>query len=267
MSVRNSLRALPALAKIGIAEAVAYRAEMLVWVLSTTMPLVMLALWSTVASEAPVGRFTQEGFTAYFLSNFIVRQLTGSWAAWEMNFEVRNGSLSMRLLRPVEPIIAYAVENLSAMPLRVLVAIPLAGIMLAVVGTKHLPDDPRVWVIWAAAMLGAWLITFLINICVGCLALFMESSLKIMDVYFVMFMVFSGYLVPVELFPPALRQVVEVLPFRFQIGLPVELMTSAHGWSEALVMLGRQWAYVLLFGATAVLAWKRGLRRYAAYGG
>ncbi|HLL55160.1 MAG TPA: ABC-2 family transporter protein [Myxococcaceae bacterium] len=267
MSVRNSLRALPALARVSFAEALAYRAEMLIWVLSTTMPLVMLALWSTVASEAPVGRFGQEAFTAYFLSNFIVRQLTGSWAAWEMNYEVKTGSLSMRLLRPVEPIISYAVGHLSALPLRSLVAIPVAGVMLSVVGTKFLPTDWVLWLVWAAAMLGAWLITFLINICVGSLALYMESSLKIMEIYFVLFMVLSGYLIPVELFPAGLREVVNVLPFRFQIGLPVELMTNAHGRDAALGLLLRQWGYVVLFGSLAVALWKGGLRRYAAFGG
>ena len=56
------------------------------------MPLVMLALWSTVASEAPVGRYGQPEFVAYFLVTFIVRQLTGSWVFYEMNFAVRNGT-------------------------------------------------------------------------------------------------------------------------------------------------------------------------------
>ena len=36
---------------------VAYRAEFLVWMLATTMPLVMLGAHDAVAREAPVGRF------------------------------------------------------------------------------------------------------------------------------------------------------------------------------------------------------------------
>jgi len=267
MSLRNTLRATPALVRIGFAEAVAYRAEMLIWVLATTMPLVMLALWTSVAREAPVGRFGQAEFTAYFLSNFIVRQLTGSWAAWEMNFEVRQGRLAMRLLRPIEPIFSYAVENLTAMPLRLVVAVPVAGVMLWAVGTSHLPKDGLLWLLCAVALLGGWLITFLINVIIGCLSLFMESSLKVMDVYFVIFMVFSGYLVPVEIFPESLRRVVEVLPFRFQIGLPVELLTNTYGHAQALEMIFRQWLYVGVLGLLSYVLWRRGLMRFAAYGG
>lgn len=267
MSVRNTLRALPVMARVSLAQAVAYRAEMLIWVLSTTMPLVMLALWSTVAREAPVGRFGQAEFTAYFLSNFMVRQLTGSWAAWEINYEVRQGTLAMRLLKPIEPLMDYALENLAAMPLRVVVSIPVAAIILATLGTRYLPNDPLIWVIWLFALFGAWLITFLVNIAVGCLSFWLESSVKVLEVYFVVFMVFSGYLVPVELFPHGLRAVVDLLPFRYQIGFPVELMTNAHGRAEALSLLARQWTYVAALLLVSVGLWKRGLRRFAAFGG
>src|SRR6185312_13112060 len=98
MSVRATVRAFPTLLRIGFADAVAYRAEMIVWILATTMPLVMLALWSAVAQNQPIGRYGQPQFVAYFLCTFIVRQMASSWAFYEMNFEVRNGTLAMRLL-------------------------------------------------------------------------------------------------------------------------------------------------------------------------
>ena len=267
MSVRSTVRALPTVVRIGFAEAVAYRAEMLVWVLSTTMPLIMLALWSAVAAEAPVGRFDQRDFLAYFLATFIVRQLTGAWVAWQMSFEVRTGTMSMRLLRPFHPMISYAVENLAAVPLRLVVALPVALLALVLLGTRTLPRDPMVWVVWTVAVLGGWLITFLANAIIGCLALWTGSSVKVMDVWLVAFMVFSGYLVPVELFPPGLRELVAWLPFRYQIGFPVEVMTGAYDRWGALAMLGKQWAFVLGFFVVLSVVWRRGLRRFAAYGG
>ena len=267
MSWRSTLRALPTMAKIGFEEAVAYRAELLVWMLSTTMPLVMLALWSAVAADAPVGRFGQAEFTAYYLLMFIARQLTGAWAAWEMNFEVRNGSLSQRLLRPISPIVAYAMENLSALPLRSLVAVPVAGIALFTVGRATLAGDWRTWALVPLTLAGGWAITFLFNIAIGALSLFTESSLKLAEIYFTLFAVFSGYLIPVELFPPFFRSIVEWLPFRFQVGLPVELATNAHPFPEALRLVAIQWAWVTAMAAGTAAIWKSGLRRYAAYGG
>jgi ABC-2 type transport system permease protein len=267
VSMRSTARALPTLVRVGFAEAVAYRAEMLVWVLSTTMPLIMLGLWSAVAATAPVGRFDQRDFLAYFLATFIVRQLTGAWVAWQMSFEVRTGTLSMRLLRPIHPMVSYAVENLAAVPLRLVVAVPVALLALVLLGTGTLPHSPLLWGVWLLSILGGWLITFLANAIIGCLALWTGSSIKVMDVWLVAFMVFSGYLVPVELFPGFLRTLVAWLPFRYQIGFPVEVMTGAYALPRALLMLARQWAFVLGLFLLAAVVWRRGLRRFAAYGG
>ncbi len=267
MSLRNTARALPTLFKVGFLEAVAYRAELLVWVLSTTMPLIMLALWSAVAQGGPVGRFGEREFVAYFLCTFIVRQLTGAWVSWEMNYEVRQGTLAMKLLRPIHPLWTYATENLAALPMRMVVALPAAVIALLVVGAGQLNRDPALWLIWCAAMLGAWLITFLVNLCIGCLAFYLESSLKLMDVYLATFFVFSGYLIPIELFPHWMRGALDWMPFRYQIGFPVELMTAALGRSTALLMLLRQWGFVCLLLLLSSTLWRGGLRRFAAYGG
>ena len=267
MSLRNTARAFPTLLRVGFVDAVAYRAEMFIWVLATTMPLVMLALWSTVAREAPIGRYGEEQFTAYFLATFVVRQLTGSWVFYDMNFAIRNGTLAMRLLRPVHPLWAYAAEALAAMPLRLVVSLPVAVIALAVVGARGMTHDPVLWGLWVASVTGSWLITLLVNLMIGCASFYIESSLKLMDAWLVFFFILSGYIIPIDLFPHSLRALVEWLPFRFQIGFPVEVMTGAHGRSAALALLGAQWLWVAAgLGATALM-WRGGLRRFAAYGG
>ncbi|MBN1206524.1 MAG: ABC-2 family transporter protein [Myxococcaceae bacterium] len=267
MSLRTAARAFPTLVRIGFSEALAYRAELLIWVLSTTMPFIMMALWTAVARDAPVGRYGQEGFVGYFLATFVVRQLTGAWAAWQINFEVRQGTLAMRLLRPISPIWSYAAENLGAVPMRFLVGVPVAIISVLVVGPDAVPRQWWGWPLLALALLGGWLITFLANVAIGTMALYMESSQKLMDVWLVLFFVFSGYMYPVELLPPVMRSLVDWLPFRYQIGLGAEVMTNAHSLPTALKLLAGQWLWVLGMGALAVGLWRRGLRRFAAYGG
>jgi ABC-2 type transport system permease protein len=267
VSARLTLRAAPTLLRIGIYDAIAYRGEMIVWTLATTMPLVMLALWSTVARDAPVGRYGEAQFTSYFLATFVVRQLTGAWAFYTMNFEIRDGTLAMRLLRPVHPLAAYTAESIAAMPMRAIIALPVAVISFVVVGAGAVTHDPVLWAVWVVSIVGAWLISLFVNFAVGCTAFFAESSMKFMDAWLVFYFVFSGYLIPIDLFPPTLRAVVDWLPFRYQIGLPVEIMTGALTPAQALAFMARQWMWVLLgLGVTALL-WRRGLAKFAAYGG
>src|SRR5439155_19666328 len=106
--VKYALKAYPQLLRTGFAEAVAYRAEFLIWMFSTNMPLVMLALWAAVARSGPVGAYTQKGFAAYYLCTLVVRLLSGSWVVWELTMEIREGTLAMRLLRPLHPLLAYS---------------------------------------------------------------------------------------------------------------------------------------------------------------
>lgn len=267
MSLRQTLRASPTMLRVGFADAVAYRAEMIVWILATTMPLVMLALFSEVTRTAPIGRFDRREVTLYFLCTFVVRQLSGSWAAWQINYEVRQGTLATRLLRPVSPLIAWALEGLAALPLRLVIALPIAFVAIAIVGGSRLPHDWLIAIAWCVCVLGAWLITVLINLFIGALSLFTESTLAVMSLYTTLFFVFSGYLVPVELFPHALARLGAFMPFRYQIGAAVELMTGAHDRAGALDLLARQWAWVAGLSALTSLVWRRGLRRFEAYGG
>ena len=87
-------RALPAMFRIGFAELVAYRAEMVIWILSATTPLIMLALWNRVVSEAPLAGFGPTEITRYFAATLVVRQLTSAWLVWQLNWMIRTGSLS-----------------------------------------------------------------------------------------------------------------------------------------------------------------------------
>lgn len=263
----RTLRAIPTLLKVGFAEAVAYRAEMVVWLLSTNMPLVMLALWTAVARDAPVGRFGQRDFVAYYLATLVVRLLTGAWVIWELNYEIRQGTLAFRLLRPVHPLLAYAAENLSAIPVRMLVSVPIAVGALLVVGRDRLTSDPLLLALFPVTVLGAWLITFLAMAMIGALAFWIDQAGSLFEIWLGLFGVFSGYLVPLELFPHWVATAARFLPFRYMLAFPVEMVIGMTPRSAALVELAVQWAFVGALALGARGAWALGLRRFAAFGG
>jgi ABC-2 type transport system permease protein len=266
------LRALPTMMRIGLAEAIAYRAEMFVWVLSTTMPFVMWVMWSAVAEVAPVvgqsGRvYSAASFGAYFLVTFIVRQLVSSWASWEMNWDVRQGTLAMKLLRPMHPIVSYAVAHLAALPMRFAVTLPVITVLIVSGAVHQLPSDWRIWALWVPCIVGGWLVAFFSNVAIGTLSFFMDSSLKVMEAWLACMMVFSGYMIPLDFFPPPLRVLADLLPFRYQIGLPVEVITGVYAPEQALRLIALQWSWALALAFIAFFAWRQGVKRFQAFGG
>jgi len=258
--VTGSLRA-------GFFEALAYRAELLVWILTTGTPFIMLALFWSIAREAPLGDMDQRAFGVYFFVMFVVRQICSSWISWELNFEVRSGALNGRLLRPISPVWAYALENLAALPVRGLIAIPAITAGLIIFHDRLNIARPM-YVIWfVCALWGGWLLTFAVHVLIGSLSFFIDSSIKVMDLWFVAIAVFGGYLYPVAIMPDSLHQIAQWLPFRYQLAPAVELMTRPHTAAAAWSLLAKQWSYAAVLGLGATAMWKAGIRRYGAFGG
>lgn len=264
---RRFLRAFPTLLRVGLSEAVAYRAEFLVWMLATTMPLVMLAVMTAMAREAPVGHFGQRDFVAYYLATLIVRQVTGAWVAWDMVREIREGTLALRLIRPISPLAGYAAESMAALPMRALIALPVTALMLVLTAGQSLSHDPTHLACFAASLVGAWLLNFAVSAIVGALGLYIESSLAVWELWIGCFMLLSGYLIPLSLFPHWLERAARLLPFAYLQALPVETLVGLRDTHQALVGLGIQLAWAAIAWLGLWLLWRGGLRRYASYGG
>jgi ABC-2 type transport system permease protein len=263
---RSSLAAIPTILRVSAAETLAYRTEFAVWMLTTTLPLIMLGLWTSVAHEAPFASFGQREFIAYYLGALIIRNLTGSWIVWQLNDDVRRGSLNMKLLRPIHPFVFYAFHHLASVPLRAAIALPFAAILLITSARDLLITDPARIAILVLAVAGAWVLTFFILVAIGSLALFMDKSVALFDVYLGVFAVLSGYLVPLELLPGWAQSLADVTPFRYMLAFPVELLMGRLDAAEAATQLGIQWLFVAGAIAAALTVWRLGIRRYEAFG-
>jgi ABC-2 type transport system permease protein len=266
-SLSRTIRALPALLRIGVAETVAYRAEFIVWMLTSTMPLINLALWTSVADEAPFQQYESQDFVAYFLGALIVRNLTGNWVAWQIMEEIRIGILSMRLLRPVHPFVAYGATHIAALPFRSLLAVPLAVILLISSGASALTTDPVQLVLLVPSLLLAWLITFGIFFALGCLGFWMTQAFGVMNFYFAVWSLLSGYLLPLDLLPAPIATAARWMPFHSMLGAPIELMTKHLSTSGALEIVARQAGWAAACVAASLLVWRAGVRRFEAVGG
>ncbi|MDX2093118.1 MAG: ABC-2 family transporter protein [Kofleriaceae bacterium] len=261
------MRALPTLLRVGVAETVAYRAEFLVWLLTTTLPLVMLGLWTSVAAEAPFEGYTAQDFVAYYLANLIVRNLTGSWVAWQVSEEVRLGTMSMRLLRPLHPMFALAASHIAAIPFRTAVCLPVAGVLLVSSGASALTTEPLQLVLLVPSLVMSWAITFCVMFAIGSLAFFVTKAMALLNVYFGLFSLFSGYLLPIPLLPGGIRQLAEVLPFRFMLSAPIELMTRRLDGDQLATLLGGQLGWMIATLGIALWVFGRGVKRFESVGG
>jgi ABC-2 type transport system permease protein len=101
----------------------------------------------------------------------------------------------------------------------------------------------------------------------GTLAFFVTRTMALTNLYFALFSLFSGYLLPLPLLPGWIADIAAASPFRYMLSVPVELMTRSLERAEIAKMLLGQlgWATAALAGALWI--WRRGVRHFEAVGG
>jgi ABC-2 type transport system permease protein len=107
---------------------------------------------------------------------------------------------------------------------------------------------------------------FFIQYTNGLLSFWITQAIGINDMWFGMFSLFSGYLIPLELFPTTLRNALYALPFRYMMSFPVEIFTDQLTLIDILRGLAVQWLWVAVFYVMYRIVWAYGLKKYSAVG-
>ena len=155
------------------------------------------------------------------------------------------------------------------MPLRALVALPRRPSSCSSSPRgKDLTHDPVNVVIFVVASAAPGCSTSRVSAIIGTLGLYLESSLQVWELWLGGFMLLSGYLIPLSLFPPWLEQTARVLPFAYLQAFPVETLTGTarsrtrRSSGSACSSAGRRWR-----GSRSPSCGRAAVKRFAAYGG
>ena len=254
--------------KTTLASQLQYRAALVIWMLGHVLdPLIYLVVWSTVSrsSGGSVGGFTTGEFAAYFVVLMLVNHATFSWLMWEYDYRIRHGTLSFALLRPVHPIHADIADNVSFKLITFVFMLPIAiGLAIVFRATLHL--SPWAVAAFAPALLLAFLVRFFLEWTLAMVAFWTTRVSAINQMYFVVALFLSGQVAPLSLFPFPIQVAAAILPFRWTIGFPVELLLGRLTPIEALTGLAVQAAWLALSLALLRLVWRAGVRVYSAVG-
>jgi ABC-2 type transport system permease protein len=254
--------------KTTLATMFVYRASLLIWMIGQVLePLVYLIVWSIVStvSGGSVGGYTAADFAAYFILLMLVNQVTYTWIMYEFEYRIREGVLSFALLKPVHPIHSDIADNISSKlittPFMILVALGLAAIF-------HPSLAPAPWAIacFFLALLLAFAIRFLLEWTLALSAFWTTRVGAVNQIYFVLMLFLSGQFAPLTLFPLPVQIVSYILPFRWLISYPIDLISGRLTPSQALIGLGAQVAWLAVSYLLFRIVWRAGVKIYSAVG-
>ena len=252
---------------MGLAETMAYRAQLMIGLLLSLVPLIMMAVWLTVVDQVgPAAGWRKADFVAYYVGAAMVYQFTFSYAAWGWQREIRNGDLSVRLLKPIDPFHFYLGSRLGRLAFEVLLTTPLIVLASLLVPELHFPLTPVRFVAFIASLVGAFLLSTLMGTTFGMIAFWTTQSVNLYFLWFGVGQFLSGWIAPLALFPAWFGQVANLLPFHSTLGFPVEILIGRAGDSAISGGLLTCLFWIAAFAMLYRLLWRRGLARYEAVG-
>jgi ABC-2 type transport system permease protein len=245
-----------------------YRAANLIWLIGAVLePVIYLVVWDTVAQAqgGSVEGFTSSNFAAYFLALMIVDRLTFTWIMWEYEFFIREGMLAQRLMRPLHPFWVDVADNLAYKAFIIVVLIPTVILLMLF----FRPTFETTWLdllAFVPALVLAFILRFCLEWGLAMSAFWTTRTNAINQVYFVVFLFFSGRLAPLELLPSFAQTLASLLPFRWMLSFPVEVVLGQLSAQEILIGYSMQVGWTGVVVAAMLFAWRSSIKQFSAVG-
>lgn len=246
-----------------------YRAESLIWMFAAfAQPLVTLAVWWSVAGDGQINGMDRTHFVHYFLALLVSERLTRAWVTWEIEQQIRLGTLSGYLVRPINPIWKHLLATFVYQIFCASILIPGVLMLGWLWPMAKLPLDLTMIPVVILAVFVAGLTRFLMCYCIGLLSFWTTQSLAIFTLIDLIMYFLGGRIAPLSVMPAAVVSAARWLPFRAMAAFPIELMAGQITESSAIIEgLLLQAGWFLFFLLLFRLLWRSGLKAYGAVGG
>ena len=229
-------------------------------------PLVYMFVWTTAARQGAAGGFARGDFVLYYLCLILVNQFTYPVSNWTVGDIIRVGGFSAWLLRPLPPIYEAIATDVATK----MVCMPFSLAVVAVLGLVLRPTFVFSWpaaLAFVLALLLALALRFTLAYVLALVALWSQRADALLGLNDTFLFLLGGQVAPTALLPGVLHGIATVLPYRYMIGFPIELLMGRL--SRAEMVAGFAWQVGWLAAAVLLhqFVWRRGIRRYAAVGG
>lgn len=272
--MRKFLKVYTPFTKAGILQTMAYRFNFLFFLIGEMFKcFIMYYVWRAVfesSNSSTFMGFSMIDMTVYLFISFLTGYLTYSDGAYAVGEEIRDGSIAMRMIKPVSfdmTFLFQEIGNRCIVVLVVLVPICVGVEIYKFIVTGTVMFNPINFGLFMVSTLIAYLISFYFNVCYGFMAFFLKNlwGSNILKEVIVDFL--SGATIPLAFMPEALKNVLTFLPFSSLNYTPVMIYMGMYSLQKSLALIVLQLFWLGCFVLLSKFIWHSAIKRLAVQGG
>ena len=258
----------------GIQEVATYRVNWIFYMLGQALScFVTYFIWAAVYRSGGGGvmkGFTMPQMVVYIVLMFLTGTIIASDAAYSVGEEIRDGSIIMRMIKPVSYNATFLFQELgNKLPTAVAISLPMI-IAVEVIRTAMsglFQFNVISLLLYIVCCILAYLISFYFNICFGFIAFVIKYlwGANMMKNAVVGFL--SGVIIPLSFMPDVIEKIFLFLPFASLNYTPVMIYMGKYTGAELFYYIALQAFWVVFFFGLSKLLWKVSVKRLTSQGG
>ena len=216
-----------------------------------------------------VAGYAQGEMLAYTIGVMVLRGTVTLHVEWALDHEIRQGLLSVQLIRPFNYWAFLFADAIAWRFVRLLFTVPVLLAFLYWLGPElgdmSIPLERLPALAVSVAL--AYVVCFYLKLCLGFIGFWTNDIMGITTLYEVVASVLGGILIPIALLPDWLQVIAWLLPIQAIYSVPLTILLGKSegadlGWGIAL-----QLGWIIVLYALATVLWRAGLRQYESVGG
>lgn len=260
--------------KSGIQTMLAYRGQVLLWVLGGVINAVLMGLlwWAIFAfsEENVISGYTFPQMLMYVLLSSITVETVFSETMGSITDEVHYGTIGMRLMKPINYRVQLAFTQLGMFVIRFLmVCLPMgtASLLIAVFGFGLEGIQWYNVLLFIPALFTAMLLNDALSFLFGQFAFRTQSMFGVSSMFSLAVSFLSGASIPLALFPQWAQTALSFTPFPSMTSFPVKLFLGELGASEIAISFAIVIGWIVLLNLIGQLLYKTSVRKIVVFGG
>lgn len=263
-----AIRKWRALFSIYMQDSLAYRASAVIWILTDTLPAMIMPLVFISAMEpgGQISGFSAADFVSYYLTMLLLTNFITSHIMWDLAYEIRDGAFTVHLVRPISYFQVTFIRNLTWRIMRVMLFAPFFFLFLWGFRGYLEGFTPYLgWEAWISIAFGH-LVSFTFILWMAMLALLFTEIQSIFGLYYIPMLFLSGQLFPIQLLPEWAASIAKFMPFYYTTAMPTELIVGRITPEQAHPLIVAQIGFIVVQIIVARMLWRWGLKFYTGVG-